>query len=166
MTADRITIRRLQAEDWQLYSRLRLQALLTDAGVFSSTYAKEVLYTPADWQARLSRGDRAVFALFDGDAPVGLTVAAADETDPAVAVFYASWIDPRYRGRGLSDLFYTARLAWARDRGMTSARVSHRAGNAASRRANARHGFTPTHRAPRQWPDGATEDEVFYQRML
>ena len=44
--------------------------------------------------------------------------------------------------------------------------VSHRALNDVSRRAILRHGFIQTRRSPRLWPDGVTEDEVFYELAL
>jgi RimJ/RimL family protein N-acetyltransferase len=64
-------------------------------------------------------------------------------------------------------MFYDARLAWLRQHPrFTRVVVSHRRSNEASRRANQRHGFTFTHTEGRTWPDGAKEDELYYELHL
>jgi len=61
----------------------------------------------------------------------------------------------------------TARLAWIRSQGvLRRIIVSHRASNEVSRRAIERHGFLPTRSAPRTWPDGTVEDELFYELRI
>jgi RimJ/RimL family protein N-acetyltransferase len=78
-----------------------------------------------------------------------------------------SFIIPEYRGRGLSQLLYEARLNWIRARSQfRRVVVYHRESNESSRRANQRFGFSVLQRASRKWPDGATEDEVLYELKI
>jgi RimJ/RimL family protein N-acetyltransferase len=78
-----------------------------------------------------------------------------------------SYIEPAYRGRGLSDLLYTAALDWIREHPrFKSVMAAMRASNAASRRACERHGFAAIETALRTWPDATTEDEVIYELRL
>ena len=59
------------------------------------------------------------------------------------------------------------RIAWARAHPTVErVLVSHRASNVASMRANQRHGFVLTGRAPCEWPDGTVDDEVCYELRL
>ena len=160
-----IAIRLLARDDWQAFRTIRLAALQAHPGAYSATYAEAVQRSDAEWQAPLAAEDRAVFGLFDGAELVGITGVLTDRGDPSgeTAMLVMSFIAPAYRGRGLSSLLYRARLAWiAQHPRFARVVVSHRASNEASRRANQRHGFTLTHVAPRTWPDGVVEDEVFY----
>jgi RimJ/RimL family protein N-acetyltransferase len=158
-------VRAFGPDEWARLREIRLRALAADPGVFSSTYERESAYGEEIWRERLAGGG--VFAVVDGAEVVGMTGIYVTREDPAAAGLWGSWLDPRWRGRGLSAAMYEARLAWARARPeLERVLVSHRASNEASARANRRHGFVFTHRAPRSWPDGAEEDEVCYELRL
>jgi GNAT superfamily N-acetyltransferase len=110
-----------------------------------------------------------VFGLFDAGHLIGITAVFRSREDPSgeTALLGMSFIAPEYRGRGLSRLLYKARLEWIRTKGLFKrVVVSHRASNGASRRAIERHGFLPTRCAARIWPDGITEDEIFYEMRI
>ncbi|MBL8543244.1 MAG: GNAT family N-acetyltransferase [Hyphomonadaceae bacterium] len=164
-----ILIRPLQEDDWAPFRALRLRALQSEPGVFATAYAEAAARPESQWRWTVSGADHQAFGLFDGAALIGITAIFRDSEDPsgATAMLAMSFIEPAYRGRGLSQLFYDARLAWARAHGgFRRIVVSHRASNEASRRANQRHGFTLTGSAPRTWPDGVTEDEISYELLL
>jgi RimJ/RimL family protein N-acetyltransferase len=157
-----VEVRRFLPEEWASYREIRLHALQADPQVFSSSHAREVGRTEAEWRARLAQPGSAVFGVFAGAELVGLTGVYVGE-DPTVATLAASWLAPGWRRRGLSRLLYAARLAWAQGHPtVTRVQVSHRVGNEASRRANQAFGFVFTHTAPLAWPDGVVEDEVCY----
>jgi len=68
---------------------------------------------------------------------------------------------------GLSSMLYQARLDWIRTRDKFKRAVAAmRASNEASQRACRHFGFTCIDRAPRTWPDGATDDELIYELRL
>ena len=170
------SIRQLTADDWREFSRVRLKALQTDPLVFGSTYEKEAQFTEADWRSRLQppAKDSAVFMLFAGDeegeeTPIGITGVSVFRDDPTgkTAILWGTWLEPDFRGKGLSKLMYRARLDWAkRHPNINRIIVSHRASNVASKYANQKHGFIFTRTHEKVWTDGATEDEVCYELYL
>jgi RimJ/RimL family protein N-acetyltransferase len=166
---DAVTIRALDPAEWQAFRDFRLHALKTAPGVFGSSYETEVDRTAEEWQDGVRGPGHQVFGLFDGEEMIGITAALTWRDDPSgkSAVLAMSFIQPEYRGRGLSKLLYEARLDWIRARRQFKrVVVSHRESNEASRRANQRHGFGPTGRKSKVWPDGTTEDEVLYELRL
>lgn len=113
--------------------------------------------------------DHQAFGLFDGEQFIGITAVFTDRGDAsgATAHLAMSFIKPEYRGKGFSRMLYGARLEWvAAHPKFNKIVVSHRASNEASRRANQRYGFMPTGSEPHLWPDGETEDQVFYEKRL
>jgi RimJ/RimL family protein N-acetyltransferase len=164
-----VTIRALDPDDWRIYRDVRLRALDTEPSVFSSNHEKESAYPESEWRAHLDGAGKRVFALFDGDKPVGLTgifTARTDETGRS-AVLAMSYIEPAYRGRGYSRLLYQARIDWARAQPQFERIiVSHRGGNEASRRANQAFGFMLTGKGSKVWPDGQEAEEWHYVLAL
>ena len=164
-----ISIRQLHENDWRLLSEVRLKALQTDPQVFGSNFEYESKFTIDDWKSRLKAKDSAVFMLFDGDAPIGMTGVAIDREDVTrrTALLWGSWLETAYRGRGVSKLIYRTRIDWAKaQRSVERIVVSHRASNHASKYANQKHGFVLTRTLEKLWHDGLTEDEVFYELKL
>jgi RimJ/RimL family protein N-acetyltransferase len=164
-----ISIRQLTEDDWHPFSEIRLRALETDPRVFGSNYETESKFTEADWRNRLAGEDSAIFMLFDGETPIGITgvsVWREDETR-RTAMLWGSWLAPDFRCRGLSRLMYEKRLEWARTHPTVERIiVSHRASNIASKYANQKHGFVFTRTHEKIWTDGETEDEVCYELKL
>ena len=123
----------------------------------------------ADWRGWLTSADGAIFGLFGGGKIIGMTGIAIDRNDPTKkqALLWGSWLEPGFRGKGLSDMMYRARIEWARAHPTCEKIVvSHRASNEASKRANQKHGFVFTHKTPKEWPDGGIEDDIFYELPL
>jgi RimJ/RimL family protein N-acetyltransferase len=161
-----IIIRGLEPPEWEVFRDFRLNALRDTPGVFSTAYDTAAAWSPENWQATIKGADHQVFGLFDAKQLIGITAVFTDRDDPAgqTALLAMSFILPSYRRRGLSDMFYDARLAWVRARPQfRRVRVSHRKSNEVSRRANQRHGFVQTKVAPLIWPGGETEDEIIYE---
>lgn len=164
---DEVVVRPFDAEEWPLYRAIRLHALASDPRLFSSSWAIEVERSDARWQESLRDPDVGIFGVFHDGAVIGMTGVAVERDDPTVAALWGSWLDPAWRGRGLSARMYEARLAWARAHpGIRRATVAHRVGNVSSERANQKHGFVFTHEADRLWRDGITEPEVCYSLSL
>lgn len=163
---DSIIIRPLDPTEWASFWDFRLHALKVAPGAFASSHEVEVTTTPEVWQRTVRGPGHQVFGLFDVERLIGITAVFTWRDDPSgqTAILAMSFILPEYRGRGLSQLLYQARLDWIRTRGLFKrVTVSHRESNEVSRRAIKKHGFLPTGRAPRIWPDGTTEDEIFYE---
>ena len=161
-----ITIRQLTEDEWLEFSRIRLQALLTDPQVFGSNYEKESQMTEDEWRSRLRAKDNAIFLIYENETAVGITCVSVDREDPTrkTALLWGSWLAPHFRGKGLSALMYRTRIDWAkRQPTVEKIIVSHRASNLASKHANQKHGFVLTGKTEKIWTDGATEDEIFYE---
>jgi RimJ/RimL family protein N-acetyltransferase len=164
-----IRIRALESAEWAAFKNFRLQALKATPGMFASSYEAEVGMTPEEWQRTIRGPTHQVFGLFAGEDLIAITAAFTWREDPSgqTALLAMSFILPEYRGRGLSEMLYEARLDWIRtQRRFKRVVVSHRQSNEQSRRAIERHGFLPTGRAQRTWPDGTTEDEIFYELWI
>jgi RimJ/RimL family protein N-acetyltransferase len=157
---------RLLPVDWRSYKSIRLEALATDPGVYGSNLIKESAFPDEQWLYRLGQSGSAYWALFCAEELVGLTGIYSDPDHPDEAKFIASFIRPRHRGKGLSALFYSARIDWAVEKGLKRLLVSHRAGNDPSRAAIIRAGFKYTHSESQRWPDGRDAEHMFYTLEL
>ena len=169
MNKDNIIIRQLTKSDWAIFRAVRLHALATEPDKFSSNYAKENAYTDDIWQTQLSNPASAFFGLFDGDQLTGITGIIRKDLDAHAneAICIASYLLPEYRGKGLSKMFYQARLDWAvKEPGLQYVCVGHRASNIASYRANQAFGFKLVSKEMRTWPDGMEEDQHIYRLDL
>jgi GNAT superfamily N-acetyltransferase len=111
-----ISIRQLSENDWREFSQIRLEALKTDPLVFGSNYEKESKMTEADWRSRLQAKDNAIFLIYAGDTPIGMTCVSVDRNDPTqkTALLWGSWLAPHFRGKGLSELMFQTRIDWAK----------------------------------------------------
>jgi len=161
-----IFIRALESSEWKAFREFRLASLKASPGVFSFSYDQAAAQSPEEWRTAVKGDDHQVFGLFDNERLVGITGVFTDDGDPTgqTALLVMSFILPSHRGRGLSRMLYEARLAWIQARPhFRHVLVAHRKSNEASRRANQRHGFRQTHMVSHDWPDGETEDEVFYR---
>lgn len=164
-----ISIKQLSEADWRLFSQIRLKALQIDPLAFGSNYESESQMTEEDWRSRLRAKDNAIFVIYNDETPIGMTCVSVDRNDPTqkTALLWGSWLDPNFRGKGLSELMYQTRIDWAK-RQPTVERiiVSHRASNLASKNANQKHGFVCTHENDRTWSDGLTESEFYYELKI
>jgi len=164
-----VFIKQLTENDWQKFSQVRLKALQTDPTVFGSNYEKESQMTESEWRSRLQPKDNAIFLIFENETPIGMTAVSIDRDDPTkkTALLWGSWLAPHFRGKGLSELMYQARINWAKEQPtIEKIIVSHRASNLSSKYANRKHGFVLTHKTEKVWTDGATEDEIFYELKI
>lgn len=160
------TIRQFSAEDMQAYRGIRLEALQLEPGVFGNSYAMEAAMTDEEWRERITNPRYARFGLFYGGELVGLTAVIADEADGTLGYMTQSYIRAAHRGRGLSRMLYDARIKWASASGVKKLTIGHRGSNVASKTANQRYGFVFTHAESRVWPDGTTDDMVYYELSI
>jgi RimJ/RimL family protein N-acetyltransferase len=167
VTVDEVVVRPFATDEWLLYRAIRLEALLADPRLFSSSHAIESAMPDDWWQSRVADDDVGIFGVFLDGGIIGLTGVAVSREDPSVALLWGSWLAPSHRGHGYSVPMYEARLAWARARPqIRRVTVSHRQGNLVSARANQKHGFVFSHTADLLWRDGITEPEVCYSLDL
>ncbi len=161
-----LSARPLDPSEWPIFKDLRLIALQTEPGAFCASYEASAAQSPEEWQNLIQGPGHQVFGLFDDSRLIGITgvVTAREDASGQTALLVMSFILPQYRRQGLSQRLYDVRLQWIRKHPkFKTIVVSHRESNEASRRANQRQGFKFVKRESRTWPDGRTEDELFYQ---
>lgn len=163
----KMNVRPLLPAEWQTFRDLRLFALKSAPGMFESTYAQAATRTEADWRALLSSERQQIFGMFDSEKLVGIAGVFTSRDDPATAHLVMDFILPEYRGRKLWQLMYQARLDWVRSRKtFRRAVVAARESNAPSLAAMRAAGFAQSRRGTHTWPDGATEDEIWFELTL
>lgn len=159
--------RQLVPADVEAYKAMRLEALQKEPGNFGNSYDTEAAFPEETWVARLANPAGACFGLYHENTLIGITaVVVTDKEKPYEAYMTQSYIRKEHRGKGLSQLLYNARISWAKQHSIKSLAIGHRETNIASRRANQHFGFVYSHSEPRTWPDGATENMLYYRLDL
>lgn len=163
-----IKIKKLTVADWQDYKAARLMALKNASHLFAQTFEDAAVKDQAYWQEPLSQQKHAIFCLYKGHDIIGLTGVFTWREDPKeeTAIFAMSFVLPEYRGKGLSKLFYEARIGWCLMQPHLKINVGHREGNEASKRAILRHGFTLVSKTMNTWPDGGEDYRYEYELDL
>jgi ribosomal protein S18 acetylase RimI-like enzyme len=138
-----MTVRRLGEVD--LLRDIRLRALKDAPLAFSSSYAREAAFEPAEWERRArenAAGERSV--AFVVEPAAGMAVGALDAGDPELAYLYAMWVAPEARRGGAGRALVDAVVAWATQRGARRITTSVTEGNAAATALYAGAGFVDT----------------------
>lgn len=143
----RVSIRRFDATEWQVYRRLRLTALADAPDAFGSTLAAEQGRPDAHWEERLCSGvgsanDLPLLALAD-DEPAGLVWGKIDAADPSTAHVYQMWVTPTHRRLGVGAALLERLVEWARNRGASEVVLSVTCGDSPARRLYERARFEP-----------------------
>jgi RimJ/RimL family protein N-acetyltransferase len=160
-----IVTRRLQQADWAALRAIRLLALRTEPGVFSGNLeAAEA--QPQSWWEDLTRGTpHQAFGAFADDTIIGQITVFTWNDDPTGTTAFIGmlFVDPAYRGHGLSHRLLATATDWIRAQPrFRRAVIGHRGSNIASMRAILRQGFVEAGRQHQIWPDGTHDDEVDY----
>lgn len=164
---EQYTVYQLNDDEWQVFKKIRLEALLSEPHFFGASFKKESEYGEEKWREFIGNSDeRAMFVLKNNGDVIGLTgiIRSKDNYDEAALI--ASYIRKEYRGLGLSRKFYNARLDWANKNKFSAVIVSHRESNIASKMANQRFGFQRVGDHDKIWNDGKNEKEIFYRLPL
>ena len=164
---DGIYIRPFEPDEWELLKDMRLHALKSSPEVYCGNYEDSASRDDQRWKDSITDENTGIFGLFDQDKLIGITGVVTSRENPKHAIFVMTFIEPEYRGRGLTKYLYKARLDWAiQNTNLEKIILSHRAGNEASRRAMIKHGFQYTGKEKISWPDCAEEFELKYELNL
>jgi GNAT superfamily N-acetyltransferase len=145
---DKIDLRRIGVDDWQLWRKLRLDALAEAPYAFGSKLAdwQGEGDTEARWRARLSDVPLNIIAEWRETA-AGMISATAPNADGAVELL-SMWVAPFARGHGVGDALVNAVIAWAREQQASSVALALFEGNEWAAALYRRHGFTDAGTAP------------------
>ncbi|MFI9403786.1 GNAT family N-acetyltransferase [Nocardia sp. NPDC052316] len=141
MNLSTIELRRLSADEWGVFRRVRLRALADTPQFFGSTLAQAQARTEADWRAALT--DRAQFVAVADGVELG-TVGGMPDPERGGIHLISMWVAPEARGTGVADLLVRAVLDLAAAGGHTEVRLEFADGNVAAERLYLRNGFVRT----------------------
>ena len=136
-----VLVRATTRDDWQAMREIRLQALLDAPDAFASTYAREIIFEPAEWHRRATR-DGSFLAFLDQGELAGL--AGGFEEAPGVAELVSMFVRPPARGRGAGEALVDAVVAWAKNKDATSVHLWVTETNKPAIRLYERCGFSAT----------------------
>lgn len=166
-----MAIRALTVDDVDVYREVRLRALRSDPGAFSSKYADNLEYDDATWRSRLTGFAGRPGQVFvdvnddgDGDGTVGMVGVGLTE-EPAEAILWGMWVDPSVRGTGVGRRLVDATVVWARAHGASSVVLFVMGANAGAVDMYERCGFVLDDEICAEAPPGC-EDELRMRRPL
>lgn len=95
----------VQADDWEKYKQIRLEALKTDPSAFGRSYEEAARRTDEQWKDQTIENtekphERKLFLALQAETPVGC-VGGFRRTD-GVWVLNAVYVSPAFRGKGIS----------------------------------------------------------------
>jgi len=135
-------IRRLRANEWEMFKSLRLAALERDGDQFGQSYDVVKGYTDERWKEDAERAARSddffIVVGFDGAEPVGMSgCVRIDDFGKIIAV----WVKPAHRGKGMGALLVRAAMDIVAAEQYKLTVVDH---NRPAIRSYERLGFVPT----------------------
>jgi RimJ/RimL family protein N-acetyltransferase len=163
-----IAVRQLVPDDWELYRKIRLEALKAHPEYFSPS-RDEHSFSEADWRERLENLHAATFGLFAGNEIIGLSVIVREGNNPASerAFLVGTYIRKDFRGQGLSAQFFKVRMEWAKkQKHLRTLRLEHREDNLPMLKAHEKFGFTLNGSREQNWPDGTRAACLIYELRL
>jgi ribosomal protein S18 acetylase RimI-like enzyme len=145
---DEIHLRTIGNDDWQLWRKLRLEALAEAPYAFGSKLAdwQGERDTETRWRARLSDVPLNIIAEWRETA-AGMTSATAPHPDGSVELL-SMWVAPSARGRGIGDSLVNAVIEWAREQRASMVALAVFEGNERALALYRRHGFIDAGAAP------------------
>jgi GNAT superfamily N-acetyltransferase len=143
-----IEVRRITPADAAALRVVRLAALADSPSAFGSTYEREVAFSDSEWEDRATAGstsaERAAWFAMDDERVVGLVGGYREPDGSSDPDLVSMWIDPEYRGRGVSRQLVATVIAWARDTGARSLSLWVTRGNDPAYHLYAAMGFAET----------------------
>ena len=143
-------IRWIRPDEVEVYREFRLRALADAPYAFSDSTAAALARSPRFWVERVAQTSAGLTSVLVvaadplTDAWLGMTGCYLDDEDPTAANVVSVWVEPAARRRGLAGRLVRAACAWARDRGVTTARLWVTASNLGPQRIYRAAGFTLT----------------------
>ena len=143
-----LEVLRLTPDDWQVWRRLRLEALADSPDAFVSRLSdwQGDGDTEERWRNRLGSPGSRCFVCHRAGVPVGMVSADPDQDGRPVTWLQSMWVALDARGAGVVDVLVRAVVESARERGHDEVLLEVRVGNERAAAAYRRLGFVPTGR--------------------
>jgi GNAT superfamily N-acetyltransferase len=110
-----VQVVRADAENRDEVRDVRLRALEEAPHAFASSLDREKAFDDAEWLRRVTTN--AWFLARADGRTVGLACGIPEPDDENGRHLVGMWVEPAFRGRGLSDLLVAAVMAWTRREG-------------------------------------------------
>jgi ribosomal protein S18 acetylase RimI-like enzyme len=147
---DRIAVRRVTEDDWELLREVRLEMLADTPVAYLETVADAEARTEGEWRFRAQRGSSGVanLALAAEDPARGgrwVAYLACFVDSPGQGHVVSVYVAPAHRGTGLAATLLDAVVEWARgDAGLTRLHLYVHEHNDRAHAFYRRYGFTDT----------------------
>ena len=161
------TIRLLGADDWQLFRRIRLEALRLEPGAFASTLEDWEPRPEEAWRKRLTQNP--VFAALRDGEPVGIMGLARERSARMAhrAVVVMVYLRASERGSGLATALLEALTEYACATGIRQLELAVSVENPPAIRFYTRQGFSEIGRIPAAFREADKEiDELLMARRI
>jgi len=110
-----ITVRKVEADDWQALKQLRLEALQDTPDAFGSTYAESVTWPDQRWKTMAADWNY-YFAESDGQV-VGMLSGSLHDHHPGTWWMFGMYVKPAFRGQGAAEALVERVGLWAKAQG-------------------------------------------------
>lgn len=166
MDTTEILIRRIFPDEFEIFRRIRLEALRSEPASFASRFEDWVALSHEEWRQRLHDP---VFVVFNADEPVGIMGLVRQR--PAKMAHRATlvmvYVRASFRGTDLAVSLLDVVIDFAKGEGICQLELAVSAENSAALRFYNRYGFIEVGRIPGGLLDRDKEvDEVFMVRRL
>jgi L-amino acid N-acyltransferase YncA len=161
-----VTIRRIGADEVDLFRRIRLEALRAEPSVYASTAEDWERLSPDAWRARLAE---AVVVALAGDGPVGVMGLMPQRASRMAhrGTLVMAYVRADQRGGGVASALLDALGREALTQGIVQLELAVSAENEAAIRFYRRRGFAECGRVPGGFRIGGREiDEILMMRRL
>jgi len=109
---DKLSIKSLIPEQWQILKAIRLKSLRDSPDAFASSFEIESQFDEAEWRRRLEKTDRQTFVAFSAQGtPIGMAVGAPYGDQIGL---FAMWVDAHHRNKGVGSGLVNTVIQWSR----------------------------------------------------
>jgi|GEM_PF-5419638 len=161
--------RLLNADDAGQYRALR-QSILEQGGgkYFSDSYIRESSFKAVDWKNWCSPSPQhCIIGTFHGQRLIGIMgIIAYGPAQDCAAEWELTWVDPEYRGMGISRASYQIEESWTVAHGYKKAVVFIREDNTRSMAIRKKQGFIFQHDKSETWADGSVAKASRFEKTL
>lgn len=136
-------VREVAEDDWAIMRDVRLDTLRDMPSAFGSSYAREAVFTEADWRRRAG-GRNGFLAYLPGFGAVPVGIVGGIRETAHTAQLVSMWVRPQARRRQVGTTLVSAVIGWALAQDLIRLDLWVTDTNEEARRLYERCGFTPT----------------------
>lgn len=165
MPDNKVEIRWLKPDDWGIYKKLRLEALLESPSAFGSSYEEQANYPDELWK---ERAPSTLFAFVDG-IPAGLIGLYRQPRikQKHIVNVVSFYVKRQYRNMGLGKALLDEIMTHIRELpGVTKVSIGVNTTQIAAQRIYQNYGFEVVGKCKREFRDGDTYYDMVQMELL